>query len=276
MVQNHVYELQNKELEINLNLREKLNQILSNQLQDVKRELEMNLIELDSDDEKEDEMVREYNRLRSARRMAHSPTPSSKGRIQYPPISAKRGPMSFSSKTKEVSRLKKMNTSERLPPYPPIYEGSYDAERGRGDSHRKQNRYGLGIRAESIDPLKVIQVKGSNYLNKLPPYKQGLRSSNSPSRPNYKKEELVKVSTPAFGRGRGGNNRSQEGQEMMPSIPTLGVQGAGINVRSKPQVIFCKSRARVEDPSLLLTSSDKASNQPTTTDDRHSLSHCIN
>lgn len=250
--------------------------MLSSQLNDVKRELEANQITIDSDDDQEDEMVKEYNRLRSARRMAQSPTPSSKSSIRYPPISAKRGgQMSFLSKTKEVTKLRKMNTIERINQYPPIYEGSYDAEKGRGDSHRKQNRYGLGIRAESIDPLNVIQVKGSNYLKKLLPNKQGPRSSNSPSRPKYNQEDSIKEKTPSYGRGRPSNNKSQEGNEWTPSIPPLGVQGAGLNIKSKHQVDSSNGRVKVERIFQMLTSTATASDHRKTTVDNHITSSRI-
>lgn len=249
VVQNHVFELQNNELEINLNLRAKMNQMLSNKLMDMKKELTDNGITFDSEDEKEDEMVKEFNKLRQMKKLGGSPHPSSNPHIHYPPISAKKA--SFVQpipKFTEINRIKRTSTVEKINQSRVVNEGSLEIDRSRAETLRKQNRLAQLVKIETNDPYKQIEVKGSNYLKKLPPYKPQFKQSNSPPRQEYRKEEAFKDELPVFVKGKPAPSRGQENQDGAHNFSGLGIHGAGIPISreiQKPTVCFDYSRAKL-------------------------------
>lgn len=234
--QNHVFELQNNELEINLNLRAKQNKILSSKLKDLKAELTDNGVIFDSDDEKEDHMVREFNRLHQMKKLGGSPHPSSNPHIHYPPISAKKASNPHQlTKYSEINKIKRTSTVERISQSRVQNEGSLEIDRSRGENLRKPNKLGNLVKLESYDPYKQIEVKGSNYLRKLPPYKAQARQSNSPSRQEYKRDDYLKEELPNFQRGKQIHPRGQENLEVASSISSMGIQGAGIQFNRDAQ-----------------------------------------
>lgn len=208
-----------------------MNTMLSNKLVDMKKELTDNGVTFDSDDEKEEEMIREFNRMHKITRLAGSPHPSSNPLIHYPPISAKKmsQPRPF-SKISEIGRIKRTSTVEKINQSRYINDGSMEIDRSRAETLRKQNRLANLIKMEVNDPYKAIEIKGSNLLGKLPPYKSQAKPNNSSPRVEYKKEDGLKEELPMFQRGKLAFPKGQENLDVANSLSVMGIQGAGIHL----------------------------------------------
>lgn len=211
--------------------------MLSNKLIDMKKELTENGVIFDSEDEKEDEMVREFTKMRQNKKFSASPHPSSNPHIHYPPISAKKATNVHPiSKISEVDRIKRTSTVDRINQSRIYLEGSIEIDRSRGETLRKPTRIGQLVKLDTNDPYKVIEVKGSNYLKKLPPYKPQVKPGNSPPRQDYRKDEGFKEELPHFLKGKASYPKGQENQEVVHNHSGLGIHGAGIHIpRDNPK-----------------------------------------
>ena len=182
VLQNHIYELQNNELEINLNLRAKINSMATEQLNGLKSILKQSNMNWNSDDEEEETVEDTGIRIQSSKYRHPDNNLSNK---KYDSIS-------LGMRNNEIFRVKRTSTVEKYT------EGSSNESMKFSGKEGKYYSKKTGNRAESIDPYRVIEVKGSNLMNRYPLAKLGARPSNSPSRlaggntrEDYSREDMI-------------------------------------------------------------------------------------
>ena len=188
VVQSHVYELQNNELEINLTLRAKINERLSDKLKVVKNTLKQNGIGIFEDEEESEDHKPVIKTSLARQASAYS------GRTVLLPKKLPLLPPGL--KHVEAARAKRMST---------IIEKSHQDSSmdGEGPTVRRINNLkpikkilqsNATNKADSLDPMRAIEVKGNNFLSRLPTSKHVIKSSNSPSRPKlqYPRDDFAK------------------------------------------------------------------------------------
>jgi len=220
VVQSHVYELQNNELEINLALRAKLNEKLANQLKNTKKSLRLAGISYQEEGEEEEEAEESQSKIFNdplpRLSSAHTGrTLITKRKNPLLPIPLKQNQL---AKVKRTSTIMDRNNADHSydgadhSSLPPFLRKGFAGPSAANDAAKAAKKVPSiphgNSKLEQADPARQIEIKGNNFLSRLPNSKHVIKSSNSPSRPklyakdDHLREDSVQGKAKAHGRLR--------------------------------------------------------------------------